>query len=73
MYEDGFDIIMDDSDPSNFVASIEKQEVGNYNETYGNVSVEGSGTSSVCENTITIPITHSLPIYAWSPERCFNK
>ena len=56
---DNFDILinMDDSDPSNFIASVETQEAWVHG-AYGQAWVVGEGTFSVCEKKISLSLTH---------------
>ena len=61
MYEDGFNITiqLDDSDPSNFTASVTKQDAW-VSSQYGQARVEGGGTFNACENTITLDLEHTV-------------
>jgi hypothetical protein len=61
LYETGYniDIVLDDSDPSNFTATVAKQPAWTHS-SYGVASVKGAGTFSACSQTITVNLAHTV-------------
>ncbi len=68
-YVNGYDIEvdLDDTDPYNIKATVDKQEIGYVHSTYGMVSTEGSGSYDVCSGTLNLELTFSVEAGSWSP------
>jgi len=66
-----FDVVLDDTDPANFMATVAPQEQWVYGGTHP-VFIQGTGSFSACDNTISLSVQHAMPSYpyAWGFDAC---
>lgn len=66
-----FNVVLDDTDPANFNATVAPQVQWVYGGAH-DVFIQGDGSFSACDQTITLRVQHAMPSYpyAWGFDEC---
>lgn len=66
-----FNVVLDDADPANFMATVAPQVQWSYQGAH-DVFIQGDGSFSSCDKTISLIVQHAMPSYpyAWGFDSC---